>query len=62
MSGVDAVGCWSIAAMIWVLARGFRGAFYIVNDLFFHRVWNEILGRHYGVNRLRSLGSKTKLV
>jgi hypothetical protein len=34
MSGVDAVGCWSIAAMIWVLVRGFRGAFYIANDLF----------------------------
>ena len=31
MSGLDAIGYWSIAAMVWVVTRFFRGVFYIVN-------------------------------
>ena len=31
MSGLDAIGYWSIAAMVWVIARVFHGVFYIVN-------------------------------
>ena len=31
MSGLDAIGYWSMAAMVWVIARVFHGVFYIVN-------------------------------
>ncbi len=31
MSGLDAGGYWSMAAMIWVVARFFHGVFYIAN-------------------------------
>gem|GEM_PF-388734 len=31
MSGLDAAGSWSMAAMIWVVARFFHGVFYIAN-------------------------------
>ena len=31
MLGLDAIGYWSIAAMVWVVARFFHGVFYIVN-------------------------------
>ncbi|MFP6795162.1 MAG: MAPEG family protein [Pseudomonadales bacterium] len=31
MSGLDAVGYWSMAAMIWVVARFFHGVFYVAN-------------------------------
>lgn len=31
MSGLDAAGYWSMAAMIWVVARFFHGVFYIAN-------------------------------
>ena len=31
MSGLGAIGYWSMAAMVWVVARFFHGVFYIVN-------------------------------
>ena len=31
MSGLDAIGYWSMAAMVWVIARVFHCVFYIVN-------------------------------
>ena len=31
MSGLAAIGYWSMAAMVWVVARFFHGVFYIVN-------------------------------
>ena len=31
MSGLDAIGYWSMAAMVWIIARIFHGVFYIAN-------------------------------
>jgi len=31
MSGLDAIGYWSMAAMVWVIARVFHRVVYIVN-------------------------------
>ena len=31
MAGVDPAGNWSVAAIIWVLARSLHGVFYIMN-------------------------------
>jgi uncharacterized MAPEG superfamily protein len=31
MSWLDAIGYWSMAAMVWVVARFFHGVFYMVN-------------------------------